>query len=102
MTDMTDASRTEPLEEQRATRSTDDFGATGTHRDRTDPVEVVKDPDNRAKLLLVIAAATLLNLILLVAVLASVMGDDFQQVVVDGEQCVIGEQDGENILYCQR
>jgi hypothetical protein len=109
---MSDIGRTEPLEkrpqgspeERRTAGSTtgDDFGATGSHRDRKDPVEAVKNPDNRAKLLLGIAAVTLLNLILLLVVLANVLGDDFEQVVVEGENCVIGEQDGENVLYCAR
>jgi hypothetical protein len=111
---MSDIGRTEPLEgrhpgaadgppqEHHPAGVREDFGATGTHRDRKDPVEVVKDPDNRAKLLLGIAAVTLLNLILLLVVLASVMGDNFEAVVVEGENCVIGEREGENVLYCER
>jgi hypothetical protein len=113
---MSDIGRTEPLEERplgsplerppadrtAGSRTGADLGATGTHRDRKDPVEAAKNPDNRAKLLLGIAAVTLLNLILLLVVLANVLGDDFEHVVVEGENCVIGEQDGENVLYCAR
>jgi hypothetical protein len=113
---MSDIGRTEPLEERhpgtpdsrpqehRPAGVREDLGATGTHRDRDrkDPVEAAKDPDNRAKLLLGIAAVTLLNLILLLVVLASVMGDNFEAVVVEGEKCVIGEREGENVLYCER
>jgi hypothetical protein len=72
--------------------------------DRRDPVDAVKDPDNRAKLLLGIAAATLLNLILLVAVLMNVVDDGVQEtVVVDGVPCIVAEHDGnESALFCQR
>lgn len=85
-----------------------DTEATAAHRADTsserampDPVAAVKDPDNRAKLLLAVGLLTLLNFLLLLGVLASVM-DDNDQVVVDGTPCIIDERDGEAVLFCQR
>ena len=85
-----------------------DGDATAAHRADTsaqrgvpDPVAAVKDPDNRAKLLLGIGLLTLLNFLLLLGVLASVM-DDTDQVLVDGTPCIIDERDGEGVLFCQR
>jgi hypothetical protein len=66
------------------------------------PVEAVRSPDNRAKLLLGIAAATVLNLLLLLAVLANVTGASYEQVVVDETPCVVEMAGGESVLYCQR
>ncbi len=69
-----------------------------------DPIEAAQRPDNRAKLLLATAAMTLLNLLLLIGVLASLAGGpDFERVAVDGQQCVIELGAGEDsTLYCQR
>lgn len=85
-----------------------DGEATAAHRADTssdrgvpDPVAAVKDPDNRAKLLLGIGLLTLLNFLLLLGVLASVMNDN-DQVIVDGTPCIIDERDGEAVLFCQR
>ncbi len=66
------------------------------------PIEAVKDPDNRAKLALATAALTLLNLLLLVVILTNVLGDDYEQVTVDGQPCVVQLSAGESVLYCQR
>jgi hypothetical protein len=76
----------------------------GSSSDRPDPVAAAKDPDNRAKLLLATAALSLLNLLLLIAVLASVTGNRVQEeVVVDGAPCVVAQHgDGESALFCQR
>lgn len=88
--------------------STDDsrrLGGTARDRDsdRSNPVEAVKDPDNRAKLLLGTAALTLLNTILLIALLAGALGDGTgEQVVVDDVPCIVADADGEQSLYCQR
>ena len=70
-------------------------------RTAPDPVAAVKDPDNRAKLLLGIGVMTLLNFLLLLGVLASV-ADRHDQVMVDGTPCIIDERDGEGVLFCQR
>jgi hypothetical protein len=82
---------------------------TGGHRGQAEtdqrsapnPVAVVKDPDNRAKLLLAIGVLTLLNFLLLLGVLASVT-DRHDQVMVDGTACIIGEREGEGVLFCQQ
>lgn len=76
-------------------------GDATTDRRTPDPVAAAKDPDNRAKLLLGVAALTLLNFLLLLGVLASVM-DDHDQVMVDGTPCIIDEREGEGVLFCQR
>ena len=73
----------------------------GTGFRSADPIAAVKDPDNRAKLLLAIGLLTLLNFLLLLGVLASVM-DRNDQVLVDGTPCIIDERDGEGVLFCQR
>ena len=65
-----------------------------------DPVEAVKDPDNRAKLLLAIAALTLLNFLLLIGVLFSLDNDGPAPVTVDGRTCIIRNHDGESRLFC--
>lgn len=94
-------------EEPRDLRLEDAHGprtGTAASEDSRNPVEAVKDPDNRAKLLLAIAALTLVNLLLLVAVLANVVRDQVhERVVVDGVECVVADQEGaESALYCQR
>ena len=76
-------------------------GTSSDPRGMPDPVAAVKDPDNRAKLLLGIGLLTLLNFLLLLGVLASV-ADDHDQVVIDGTPCIIDERDGEAVLFCQR
>jgi hypothetical protein len=68
----------------------------------TDTIEAAKNPDNRAKLLLATALLGLLNLLLLIAVLVNVLGDDYEQVTVDGQPCIVQLGDGESVLYCQR
>lgn len=65
-----------------------------------DPVAAVKDPDNRAKLLLGIAALALLNFLLLLAVLANVLDDGPDPVTVDGRACIIRDHAGESRLFC--
>ena len=65
-----------------------------------DPVEAVKDPDNRAKLLLGIAALTLLNFLLLLIILTNVTGGDGDPVVVDGRSCIIRQEEGKSRLFC--
>lgn len=65
-----------------------------------DPVAAVKDPDNRAKLLLGIAALTLLNFLLLLAVLANVSNDGPDPVNVEGKPCIIREHEGDSTLFC--
>ena len=65
-----------------------------------DPVEAVKDPDNRAKLLLALAGMTVLNLILLIVVLANVVGGDPEPVNVEGRACIIREYEGASRLFC--
>lgn len=65
-----------------------------------DPVAAVKDPDNRAKLLLGLAAISLLNLLLLLIILANVAGADGEPVAVDGKQCIIREMEGRSRLFC--
>jgi hypothetical protein len=77
-------------------------GTQGSKDDRRDPIEMAKQPDNRAKLLLGTAALTLLNLILLLVILGNVTGSSFEQVNVDGAPCVIETGGDESILYCQR
>jgi hypothetical protein len=72
-------------------------GLSGVARD---PVAAVKDPDNRAKLLLALAAMTLLNLILLIVVLANVVGGDPEPVNVEGRACIIREHEGASRLFC--
>lgn len=114
---MTDIGRTQPLEHRepvdldrdgvRAVRAPGDEDyrgplSSGPGRDLPDPVAAAKDPTNRAKLLLATAAMTLLNLVLLLVVLANVLGDGAEEVVVDGVPCLIAESDGENVLYCAR
>jgi hypothetical protein len=73
-------------------------------RNSHDPIAAAKDPDNRAKLMLATAAMTLLNLLLLIAVLTNVLDDDgsFEQVTVDGQNCVVETGGNESILFCQR
>jgi hypothetical protein len=83
-------------------RTDEHLGAVGSHQERRDPVEAAKDPDNRAKLLLAIAAMTALNLVLLMALLATVVTQSGEDVVVDGVPCIVTTQDGENVLYCRR
>lgn len=82
------------------TAAADRAGASPGHSG-PDPVAAVKDPDNRAKLLLAIGAMTLLNFLLLLGVLASV-ADRHDQVMVDGTPCIIDVRDGEGVLFCQR
>jgi hypothetical protein len=74
---------------------------TETNHRTPDPVAAVRDPDNRAKLLLAIGVLTLLNFLLLIAVLANVT-DRHDQVVVDGTPCIVTERDGEGVLFCQQ
>ena len=66
-----------------------------------DPVAAVKDPDNRAKLLLGLAVISLLNLLLLLIILANVVGsDDDEPVLVGGRQCFIREVEDKSRLFC--
>ena len=65
-----------------------------------DPVAAVKDPDNRAKLLLGIAAVTLLNLLLLLVILANVANDGAEPVNVQGKPCIIRNHEGQSTLFC--
>jgi hypothetical protein len=76
-------------------------GTEANDRSTPDPVAAVRDPDNRAKLLLGIGVLTLLNFLLLIVVLANVM-DRHDQVMVDGTPCIITERDGEGVLFCQQ
>jgi hypothetical protein len=76
-------------------------GTEAGNRSTPDPVAAVRDPDNRAKLLLGIGALTLLNFLLLIVVLTNVM-DRHDQVMVDGTPCIITERDGEGVLFCQQ
>jgi hypothetical protein len=114
---MTDSSRhqggTQPLTAPAADSDVDglrlDTEATTAHESATqtsgrttpDPVAAVKDPDNRAKLLLAIGVLTLLNFLLLIGVLATV-ADRHDQIMVDGTACIIGERDGEGVLFCEQ
>jgi hypothetical protein len=93
--------------EPRRTTGTGHLPADGTasragSRDDRNPVEAAQKPENRAKLLLAIAAMTLLNLLLLLAVLSAVTGDSFETVTVDGASCVLETGGEEGVLYCQR
>ena len=96
---MTDsAGGTEPLN-----RSSVQAEAAATPADPSpslDPVAAVKDPDNRAKLLLGIAALTLLNFLLLLIILTNVTGGDGDPVVVDGRSCIIRQEEGKSRLFC--
>lgn len=65
-----------------------------------DPVAAAKDPDNRAKLLLGLAAISLINLLLLLVILANVAGGDGDPVLVDGRQCIIRSLEGKSALFC--
>lgn len=86
----------------RGERTDDDRDRNG-RSDRLDPVQAVQQPDNRAKLLIATALMTLLNLLLLVGILVSMQGSDFETVTVDGQACVIELADGDqSTLYCQR
>jgi hypothetical protein len=68
-----------------------------------DPVEAFREPERRIWLLLGIALLSLLNLILLIALLATVTDDLQDQVVeVEGQRCLVVEEDDANVLYCQR
>lgn len=104
------ATATSPGDDLQVERAPDSDGHRlgGTSRkrrdqDRTDPVEAAKDPDTRAKLLLATAALTLLNTLLLIAILVNVLGDAGDQVVVDGVPCIVADGgEEEQTLYCQR
>lgn len=70
---------------------------------RADPVETFRQPDNRIKLHLFTAAMTLLNLLLLITLLvqhSETLAD--QVITVDGQRCLVVEQDAEDQLFCQR
>ena len=98
------AVRLDPADDDRV--PTQDLGAaaiggTPVGGERRDPVEAVKDPDNRAKLLLAIGVLSLLNFLLLLGVLASLSGGP-DQIMVDGRPCIVDERDGEGVLFCQQ
>lgn len=84
-------------------RHADRDGNPHDHADRPDAVAPFREQDNRIKLLLAIAALTVLNLILLVALLATVNGGPTrEEVAVDGVPCIVVEGESGNVLYCQR
>lgn len=98
MTD--DHDPTHPLEQQ-ATVPHPDPARSG--RDIPDPVETFRDPDNRVKLLLFTAAVALLNLLLLLALAVEVRSDVADEVMdVEGERCLLVEEEEANALYCRR
>ena len=96
---MTDhAGGTEPLD--RSSVQAEAAVAPADSSPSLDPVAAVKDPDNRAKLLLGIAALTLLNFLLLLIILTNVTGGDGDPVVVDGRSCIIRQEEGKSRLFC--
>lgn len=97
---MTDPGGTEPLSRDDVEQQTP--AMSGPRGALDDPVEAAKDPDNRAKLLLAIAAIGVLNLVLLLAVLASVAGGGAEVVEVEGRPCIIQDHDGSSQLFCSR
>lgn len=72
------------------------------HQERRDPVEMAKEPDNRAKLALGTAVLTALNLLLLIFLLVAVLNDSGDEVIVDGVPCLIADGDEASVLYCRR
>lgn len=74
------------------------------HAQTPDVVKDLREPDNRAKLLLVIAGLSALTFLLVLVntiTLQSQGGDD--PVLVDGVPCLVQEGEGEDaILFCQR
>lgn len=71
--------------------------------DGEDPLARFEDRGSRTKILVGTAVLTLVNLLLLVAVLAAVTGRGISdEVVVDGVPCVVVDDADESTLYCQR
>ena len=99
---------TEPLEREQVQHAaaTDPAAPQGTAGSESgpsvtrDPVAAVKDPDNGAKLLLGIAALTLLNFLLLLTVLSNVANDGPDPVNVEGKPCIIRQHEGDSTLFC--
>lgn len=68
-----------------------------------DPVEAMREPDNRHKVWLATAALTLLNTLLLLGLLASTAGDNGPQpVIVEGQPCLVVDGEEAGTLYCRR
>ena len=76
------------------------------HRETPEVVKDLREPDNRAKLLLLIAGLSALTFILVLVntiTLQSQAGDE--PILVDGVPCLVDEAAGEGeeaVLYCQR
>lgn len=91
---------THPLEEHPQAPRT---GPGRSGPDIPDPVETFRQPDNRIKLLLFIAAVAVLNLLLLLAVVVEVRSDRADEVMdVEGDRCLLVEEEEANALYCRR
>ena len=73
-------------------------------RDRTrDPVEAMREPVNRHKVLLATAALTLLNTLMLLGLLVSTAGDNGPEpVIVDGQPCLVVDGEEAGTLFCRR
>lgn len=92
---------TEPLDRDQVEREVTAPEAPAASSVR-EPVAAIKDPDNRAKLMLALAAVSVFNLLLLLIILANVSGTDGQPVAVDGKQCIIREAEGQSRLFCSQ
>jgi hypothetical protein len=68
-----------------------------------DPIAAMRQPDNRSKLWLTIAALTLLNTLLLLGLLVAHAGEESPEpVVVDGTPCLVVEGEEAGTLFCKR
>lgn len=67
----------------------------------SDPIEAFREPDNRIKLLLAIGVLSLLNLLLVAFVLMQVR-DTHEIVEVEGQRCIVIDEDEAAALYCRR
>jgi hypothetical protein len=65
------------------------------------PVTALREPDNLVKLLLAVAVLGLLNLILVALVLMTVR-DTHDIVEVEGQRCILVEEEDVAALYCRR
>jgi hypothetical protein len=65
------------------------------------PVTTLREPDNLVKLLLAVAVLGLLNLILVALVLMTVR-DTHDIVEVEGQRCILVEEEDVAALYCRR
>lgn len=100
---MSDSRGTQPLDRDEVVLDTErSHSEAADGPAMTDPVARVKDPDTGAKLLLGIAAVTLLNLILLLLLLAQGAGGGSDTIMVEGQPCVVAAHEGTDTLFCAR